>query len=276
MSLPEVASHRRIAFIMLFIGLVGAGIFGYTQLGLSLTPDVSFPMVTVITQMTGASPEEMDNLVTDVMEKAVSGVGGVQQISSTSSTGMSMVSVEFDYGDDMDQAETDVRRAVEDYSGMLPDEADDPRVFVMDPSSRPVVTMSITSSSLDAEALKKFVEDNVDPIINRADGVGSTTVSGGRSRQIRIEPDPAKLADFGVTLAQIAAAFSGRTNDVPIGELSGNGLRTGLTFQMAYDSVEEIGETVVGYRNNSPVILNQIARVTDGLEDVSEIVRVNG
>lgn len=276
MSLQEVASHRRIAFIMLFTGLVGAGIFGYTQLGLSLTPDISFPMITVTTQMTGASPEEMDNLVTDVMEKAVSGVGGVQQINSTSSTGMSMVSVEFDYGDDMDQAETDVRRNVEDYQGMLPDEADDPRIFVMDPSSRPVVTMSITSTILDAEALRKFIEDDVDPIINRADGVGSTTVSGGRVRQILIEPDPAKLADSGITLAQIAAAFSGRTNDVPLGELSGNGVRTGLTFEMSYGSVEEIGETVVGYRDGNPVLLSHIADVTDGLEEVSEIVSVNG
>jgi HAE1 family hydrophobic/amphiphilic exporter-1 len=276
MSLPAVASHRRIAFIMLFIGLIGAGIFGFTQLGLSLTPDISFPMVTVTCEMAGASPEEIDNLVTDVLEKAVSGVGGVQEINSTSSTGVSMVSVEFDYGDDIDQAETDVRRNVEDYQGMLPDEAEDPRIFVMDPSAMPVITMSITSGSLDAQALRKFIEDDVDPIINRADGVGSTAVSGGRVRQILIEPDPAKLADSGISLVQIAAAFSGRTNDVPMGELSGNGIRTGLSFEMSYGSVKEIGETVVGYREGNPVLLTHIADVTDGLEEVSEIVRVNG
>ena len=276
MSLPGIASSRRIAFIMLFIGLVGAGIFGYTQLGLSLTPDISFPMVTVTCEMTGASPEEMDNLVTDVLEKAVSGVGGVQEIHSNSSTGLSIVTVEFDYGDDMDQAETDVRRKVEDYSGMLPDQAGDPTVSVMDPSSMPVISMSITSNDLDAKALRKLIEDDVDPIINRAEGVGATTISGGAVRQISIEPDPAKLADSGVTLAQIAAAFVGRTNDVPAGELSGNGIRTGLTFEMAYASVNEIGATVVGMRQGNPVLLSHIADVTDGEEEVTQIVRVNG
>lgn len=276
MSIPAVASNRRIAFIMLFIGLVGAGIFGYTQLGLSLTPDISFPMVTVSCEMTGASPEEMDNLVTDVLEKAVSGVAGVQEINSTSTTGLSMVTVEFDYGDDMDDAETDVRRKIEDYTGLLPDDAGDPTVSVMDPSSMPVVTMSITSDELDGEALRKLIEDDVDPIFNRAEGVGATTISGGSIRQVRIEPDMARLADSGIGLAQIAAAFAGRTSDVPAGELSGNGIRTGLTFEMAYASVEEISETVVGFRNGNAVLLSHVAEVYDGREEVTQLVRVNG
>ena len=276
MSLPKLAVHRRMAFIMLFLALVGAGIFGYTQLGLSLTPDITFPMVMVSTQMTGSAPEEIDNLVTDVIEKAVSGVSGVEEINSTSSTGLSMVVVSFDYGDDMDQAETEVRRKIEDFAAMLPDQADEPSVSVMDPESMPVIIMSITSDNLDAATLRKLIEDEIEPIINRAEGVGATTVSGGKVRQILIEPDPARLADSGVSLAQIAATFSGRMNDVPAGELSGNGIRTGLSFEMSYNNVDEIGQTVVGYREGNEILLNHIASVTDGFEEITQTVRVDG
>ncbi len=276
MSLSALAVKRKTAFMMVFTALIGAGVFGYTQLGLSLTPDISFPSISVSCKMVGANPEEMDNLVTEVLEQAVSSVSGVQEINSTSSTGYSRVTVDFDYGDDMDQSETDIRRKVEDFSFMLPEGADDPVVSVMDPSSMPVLTISITSDNLDGASLRRLVEEELDPVINRAEGVGATVISGGSIREIQIEPDPARLAETGISLSGIAAALSGRNNNVPAGELVGNGMRTGLSFELAYQSVSEIGETVVGYNGGSAVLLWHVAEVLDGEEEVTQIVRVNG
>lgn len=261
---------------MVFIGLLGAGLYGYLQLGLDLFPDISFPVISVSTTMEGASPEEVENLITRTVEQSVSRVAGVQSVTSTSTSGMSVVSVEFDYGDNMEQAETDIRRSLEDYSDMLPDDADDPVVRVRDPSQMPVMVIAFRSDQMNSFTLRELVEDEIDPLLNRVDGVGATNVIGGRIREIQIEPDPAKLSSLGISLRQLESALAGRNYDQPAGQIIGDNMRTSITSEISYSSVEEIGQTVVTYIGEDPVLLSSIADVIDGEKAVTGHVLVDG
>ncbi|HQM12063.1 MAG TPA: efflux RND transporter permease subunit, partial [Polyangiaceae bacterium] len=138
MNLSDLAVRRGVTFTMVFLVIVGFGLFSLSRLQLDLYPDITLPSVVVITNYTGASPEDIETLVTRPIEGAVAAVKDVEEIRSTSKQGVSLVEVKFDWGKDMDQAETDVRRKLEMIEALLPQDADDSIVFAFDPSLQPV------------------------------------------------------------------------------------------------------------------------------------------
>ncbi|MCK4807898.1 MAG: efflux RND transporter permease subunit, partial [Candidatus Aegiribacteria sp.] len=148
MRLPELSVKRRVAFLMVFIAILGTGIFGLTQLGVDMYPDMEFPMIMVMSTMEGAGPEEMENLVTDPIEQALARVSNVKKVSSTSRAGISIVTAEFNWGHSLNQAETDVRRQLDMFEALLPDDASDPLVFALDPSMQPVMYVGFSSDVL--------------------------------------------------------------------------------------------------------------------------------
>ncbi|MCK5065633.1 MAG: efflux RND transporter permease subunit, partial [Candidatus Fermentibacteraceae bacterium] len=173
MSLPALSVRRRIAFLMVFIALLGTGIFGLTQLGVDMYPDMEFPMIMVMSTLDGAGPEEMENLVTDVIEQALARVTNVKEVSSRSLTGLSIVTAEFTWGHSLQQAETDVRRQLDWFEGYLPEDASDPLVFPLDPSMQPIMYLGFNSENLSDFDLRTIVEEEIEPLFSRLEGVGS-------------------------------------------------------------------------------------------------------
>lgn len=276
MSLPGLSVRRRVAFLMVFVGIFGAGVFGLTQLGVDMYPDMEFPMVMVVTTMEGAGPQEMEGLVTDVIEQAVSRVSNVNEVTSRSMGAVSIVMAEFDWGHDLDQAETDVRRQLDQYEAFLPEDASSPQVIAMDPSMQPVLFAGYSSQSLSSFELRKLVEDEIEPRLSRLDGVGSVSTMGGLRRQINVRVDPARLEASGLTLSQVVGALRSVRDDTPAGYIEAGGMRITLRVETAFDSVEEIEQLVVGHGPGGAVLLRDVAEVEDGQEELQQYTRFNG
>jgi HAE1 family hydrophobic/amphiphilic exporter-1 len=261
---------------MLFIGILGAGVFGLTQLGVDMYPDMDFPMIMVISSLEGAGPEEMEELVTDLLEQAVSRVSNVKNVTSRSMPGLSLVMAEFDWGHDLDQAETDVRRQLDMYEGFLPEDAAEPTVLAMDPSLQPVIFLGFTSETLSEFELRRLVEDEIESRLSRVEGVGSVSTLGGLRRQINVTPYPSRLAETGLSLSQVVGALQSVRNNTPAGYVDAGGMRINLRVESAFETVGEIEQLVVGYTESGPVELRHVADVEDGREEKLQYVRFGG
>jgi len=276
MKLPELSVKRRVAFLMVFIAILGAGIFGLTQLGVDMYPDMEFPMIMVMSSMEGAGPEEMENLVTDPLEQALARVSNVKKVTSTSRAGISIVTAEFNWGHSLNQAETDVRRQLDMFEAALPDDATDPLVFALDPSMQPVLYVGFSSEVLNDFDLRTLIQEEIEPLFSRLDGVGSAVTSGGLERQINVEVDPTAMMSTGVTISQVVGVLSSVRNNTPAGRIDAGGMNMSIRIESAFHSVEEIEQIVVGMNAGSPVLLRDIASVEDGQAEELQYVRFNG
>ncbi|MCD4707704.1 MAG: efflux RND transporter permease subunit [Candidatus Sabulitectum sp.] len=275
MSLSSLSVRRRITFMMIFIFIIGVGFFGLSQLGIDLFPKLEFPMVIVASTMQGAGPEEMENLVTRYLEQAVSRVENVKEVSSTSSNGSSVIMAEFQWGHSLEEAETDIRRQLDLYGSALPDDASDPLVLALDPSMQPIMFIGLSSPVLDDFALRKLIEDEIEPRLARQEGVGSVSVAGGLIREIQIEVDPAKLESSGLSISQVVGALAQVRNDTPAGNLDSGGERINIRIESSVTSLSDLEQLVVGNNQNGPVLLRDIATVVDGEAEVYELIRMN-
>lgn len=276
MRLPELSVRRRVTFLMLFIAVFGTGIFGLTQLGVDMYPDMEFPIIMVLSTMEGAGPEEMENLVTDPLEQALARVSNVKEVTSTSRPGISMVTAEFNWGHSLEQAETDVRRQLDMFEAMLPDDASEPLIFALDPSMQPVFYLGFSSDVLNDFDLRTLIEEEIEPLFSRLDGVGSATTLGGRERQINVVIQPAAMMEAGVTVSQVVGALSSVRNNTPAGRIDSGGINMSIRIESAFHSVEEIEQLVVGFNQGKPILLREIADVEDGESEELQYVRFNG
>ena len=209
MDFIKTSIKRPVAIIMAMFIVLLLGITSITKMQMALTPSIDLPIAIIMTNYDGAGPEEIENLVTDVIEGAVANVENVDSIMSQSSEGMSMVGVQFNYGTDLDKALTDIRDKVSMYESMLPSEAGSPTVLKMDMNASPIAFVTITSEHMSVEELKSFAEDTIQPRLERQTGVADVNLSGGKETEITIEVDPERLEGLGLdiaTLGQIVAA----------------------------------------------------------------------
>ncbi len=277
MNIPRIAVSKRVTFLMVFAGILGVGFFGLSQLGIDLYPKLVFPQIMIFSQLNGAGPEEIENLVTQYLEKAAASTKNVKNVSSTSSPSISVVTAEFNWGSDMNQAETDLRRFLDRYKTFLPDDASDPMVLVMESSLAPMMFMTFSSDMLDAFELRRIVEDEIEPQLRRVEGVGSISISGGFTRQVNVEVDPVVLSQSGLTLSQLVGAIASVGEDSPAGEINIGGLNANISLAGSFESIDDIRQLVVGHRaDGSPVLLEQIATVEDGYAEKVGYVRLNG
>lgn len=280
MSLSSLSVRRGVAFSMAFILIALAGAFSATRLKLDLYPELTFPMVVTITTYEGASPEDIETLISRPIEEGLSAVEGVKTLRSTSKTGTSVVMTEFDWGADMDQAETDVRRALDLVTPYLPTDADAPIVMAMDPSLQPVL-MLLVSGPMSLSELRRLADDDLCPAIERLPGVASAQAMGGLVRQINVTLDPDRIAAFAIDVSQVISAIYQQNRQEPGGTIEPGPLSVTLQLTGRYQSVEQIGEVLVGMRqdgegNALPVQLKDIATVEDGFEERTQIIEVDG
>src|SRR5215204_1793963 len=201
--------------------LIGSGAYATTQLNQELLPDISFPIITISTPVSGAGPDLVDEQVTQPVEDAINGVEGIQSVRSTSSQGFSVVLVEFDLDADTDEAEADLQSALDGIE--LPSQADDPEVESQSASQFPILSLSLAAKGEDLADLTRYAEDDVVPSIEDVEGVSSVDIIGGAERQIKVDLDPKKLKDKGLTTDAVVGAISGAEVDAPVGSVSVDG-----------------------------------------------------
>lgn len=278
MNLSDISVRRGVTFGMLYLMVVGFGLFSLSRLQLDLYPDITFPAIMVITTYTGAGPSDVETLVTRPVEGAVAAVKGIQNIKSDSKQGSSVVTIEFDWGRDMDQAETDVRRKLDLIEGLLPDDADKPLVMAMDPSMQPVVILML-SGNYPQDELRNIAEKDIVPMLERLDGVASAEVAGGLKREIHISLDPGKMEAFAIDVNNVLAAVAQENGQEPGGTIDQGTLNFSIEAEGKFQTVADIGEVVVGakrtFAGTEPIRLKDIAAIEDAFAENTRIIEVD-
>ncbi|MCD4777131.1 MAG: efflux RND transporter permease subunit [Candidatus Aegiribacteria sp.] len=275
MSLPGLVVKRKITFLMIFIIMAGAGLFAVTQLGIDYFPKVDLGKIAVITVLPGAGPSEVEGLITEIIEDAVSGVEGIETIVSISKNGVSMITLEVENSADIDQVETDVRDAVENVKSKLPEGSSDPVIMTMESSSKPLIMMTCSSEMMNGTQLRNLVDEEITPRLGRVEGISSINVSGGYVRQINVEVDPALLAETGIPIARIYGALSAVGGDQPGGDIDDGDMEFAVSVKSGFDDLSSIRELVIGQRSGRPVRLEEVAEVIDSHAEQIDYTHLN-
>ncbi|MFW6114764.1 MAG: efflux RND transporter permease subunit [Thermodesulfobacteriota bacterium] len=274
MSLSSLSIRRAITFAMIYVFVVGFGLFGLARLKIDLYPDISFPVIAIITTYTGVAPADMETLITEPIEEAVASVENIKHIRSQSKLGASLVLAEFDWGIDLDESEKDIRNNIDFIREYLPDEATEPLIVAFDPQKMPILFMSVSGPMGPAE-LRELSETKIKPALERIVGVASAETAGGLERQIQVQIDPVKLHAQGIALNTIISTLQRENLQVPSGKIDEGETEFSIRTLSEYSSVEQIGDTVIGYHGDTPIYIKNIAQVKDDYEELTRIVRNN-
>ncbi len=274
MTLSGLAIKRAITFGMIYCFVVGFGLFGLARLKIDLYPDISFPVIAIITTYTGVAPEDMETLITKPIEEAVASVEKIKHIRSLSKLGASLILAEFDWGIDLDKAERDIRNNIDLIRGSLPDEADEPIIFQFDPQKMPILFMSVSGPMGPAE-LRELCRRRIKPALERLEGVASVETAGGLKRQIQVEVDLSKLHSQRLSVDAVISTIRRENLQIPGGKLDEGEVEFSLRTLSEYNSVNQIANTILGYRNGAPLYIKDIAQVIDGYEEITRVIRNN-
>src|SRR5215469_13757501 len=200
--LAKSVVSRPITVFIVFALLIGLGFFSLANLPIDLYPEINPPYLVVFTSFPGAGPEEVERSVTRPLEAALTGVSGIEKVTSTSSSGTSMVILQFTYGTDLADSSLSVRDALDRIRRILPSTANTPTIFKFDPSMIPIMGLRVTGNRT-PEELREMVEDTIIPRIEQTPGIATASVSGGREKVIRVEIPQNRLEAYGLTITQI-------------------------------------------------------------------------
>ena len=276
MSITELAIKRPSFIIVIFLALGMLAIFGYFQLGYELLPKIDQPYVTVKTLYTGASPGEVENNVTRVIEDALSGIEKVKNISSTSYEGLSLIGIEFYRNATINIAVQDVQRKVNEIISTLPKEVKTPSLLTYSVSQIPVLRLSLTSN-LSPARFYTLVDDQIKPRLSRVQGVGNITINGGLKREIKVNIDAQKVRSYGLSISQVANSINAANLDFPTGKLKDPLRQFVVRVAGKFTSLEEMNNLVVGYsKEGGEIRLRDIAEIHDATIDATLISRFSG
>ncbi len=276
MRLSKLSIRRGVTFSMIYLMLIGAGFYGLASLKLDLYPDITFPIVGVLTDYTGVGPEDIENSVSRTLEKSVISVENIKHVISWSKSGSSTLILEFDWGTDMDMAEIEVRKQIDFVRDYLPPEASDPISFAFNPSMQPIMFLTLMSEELGMAELRKLADDRITASLERIKGVASCYASGGMERQIKVLLDPDKLASHGISSTNVVQTLGMENLQVPGGLVDDEYREFAVRTYGEYKDVDQIRNTVVGYANGQAVYLKNVGLVIDGYKEQTEILRNNG
>ena len=272
-----ISLKRPVTVSMFVAGLVVFGVISYTELGRDLLPDIAYPSLTVMTRYEGAAPEEVEEFITKRLESALATVKGKRRLSSISREGISLITIEFEWGHDMQIATLNVREKLDvaRFQTGFPQDADRPTILRWDPSAKPILGLAITgdASMLD---LKEGVREIIKPRLEQVEGIAFAQISGDIERVIDVEVDREKLMLYNIDLTTIANAINRANANIPGGTIRKGRYRYALRTLGEFDSVEEINSVVVARRDGADIRVRDIAYVRDTAKDRESMATVNG
>ncbi|MEO0184709.1 MAG: efflux RND transporter permease subunit, partial [candidate division WOR-3 bacterium] len=273
MKITEVSVKRPLAISMVFLGLIIFGIISITKLPVDLFPNITLPMMVVMTTYQGAGPQEVETQITQPFEKILGTLNNIDKITSTSSENASMIMLQFTWGTDLDAAANDVRDRLGLILPYLPEDAQQPMIFKFDISQQPVVLYSI-KGNIDPLEIDRIGDDIADRL-QRVGGVAASFVESGVLNEVQILFDYDKLVGLGISPDQIISILRAQNVNFPLGTVeSGTKVYT-LRVLGEYKSLDEIRKTVIGNKNGVPILLEQVADVKLGPSEATSITRTN-
>ena len=281
-TLADISIRNHVFAWMLMLGLIGFGLICFTGyggvvkgLGVSQNPDVDFPVVSVSLNYEGASPEIMETDVVDPVEDAITSVEGVKEISSTSRQGSANITVEFELSRNIDAALQDVQTRVAQAARNLPRELDPPIISKTNPEDQPIMWLSL-SGNRSPTFMADYVRNVIKPSLQTIEGVGEVFIGGYRQRSVRVWFDAARLEAHGLTVQDVNRAIENEHLEVPAGRIETAEREMNVRAEGEAINVAAFRQIVVAFRQGSPVRLEDVAVVEDGLEDRRRLARSDG
>jgi len=275
MAFTEISIKRWISICMLMCCIFLFGVIAFVKLPVELMPSINYPQLSVITYYEKVSPLDVETLITNVIEEAVSAVTNAQKITSHSKEGVSVVTVHFNWGTDMNFASLKVREKIDRIANTLPYGAKTPLILRYDPASLPILVMGITGSS-DAYTLRKWTEDKVKPALQKIDGVGSVVIEGGLKKEILVEIDLARLKAHQLDILKVLEAIRSANLNFPAGSIKKGSVEYLLRTIGEFHDIADIKKVVVGNgAQQEKIYLKDIAHVHWGQRPKKGFSRVN-
>lgn len=275
MTLSETAIKRPVTTWMMIVALLVFGWTAYERIGVSLFPDVDFPIVTVTVIFEGADPETVEREVTDRIEEAANTINGIKSMRSESTEGVAQVFIEFALERDINVASQEVRDKVAGIRADLPAGIETPLIEKFDPDSAPILTI-VVSGPASIRDLTTRAKDVVKPRIEGLKGVGSVRVVGGREREIRLWVRGDALRQYGLTAQDVIDAVGEENIELPGGRLEGANRELVVKTKGKIERVRGFADLVIERRGTTPILLSDVANVEDGMEDERSLSRLNG
>jgi multidrug efflux pump len=268
MSVSEPFIRRPIATSLLGVALLIGGALGYWALPVSALPQVDFPTVQVSTQLPGASPDVIASLITAPLERQLGQIPSLSTMTSTSSFGVSSISLQFDLNRDIDGATQDVQAAINAAAGVLPKNLPYPPVYAkVNPADAPVMTLALTSDTISLRAMSDISDTLLAQRLSQITGVGRVAVLGGLKPAVRVQADLSRLAAYGIAMEDLRNAIAGANVSGPKGSLDGAQQAYTIAANDQIAAADAYRPIIVAYRNGAPVTIGDIAQIVDGLEN---------
>ncbi len=275
MSIYRKAVNNPVTTSLVFVALAIFGIFSLINISLDRFPKFDANVIMVMSSYPGASAEDIETNLSKVLENSLNGVSDLKNITSTSKENISLITLEFIEGVDIDVATNDVRDKLDMVNSVLPDGASLPIIFKFSADDMPIMIMAATAQE-SLPALEKILDDKVATPLARVSGVGTVSIAGAPQREIQVYCDPNKLEAYGLTVAGISSTLASENRNVPSGTIDIGSNAYALRVEKEFTSAEQMLDVVVGYRNGKTIYLRDVARVVDGVEERYQEAYVNG
>ena len=275
MSIYRKAVNNPVTTSLVFIALAIFGVFSLVNISLDRFPKFDANVVMVMSSYPGASAEDIETNLTKVLENSLNGVSDLKDMTSTSKENISLITLEFIEGVDIDVATNDVRDKLDMVNSVLPDGASLPVIFKFSADDMPIMIMSATADQ-SYQALDKILDEKVATPLARVSGVGTVSIAGAPQREIQVYCDPNKLEAYGLTVAGISQIIASENRNVPSGTIDIGSNSYSLRVEKEFNAAEEMLNVVVGHVNGKTIYLRDVARVIDGVEERYQESYLNG
>jgi len=276
MSIYRSAVNKPVTTFLIFLAFAILGVFSLVKLPIDFFPDIESNVLMVMASYPGASAEDVENNLTKSLENALNGVSDLKDLTSQSRENVSVLTLEFKYGIDIEAATNDVRDKLDMVTSTLPDGASAPMIFKFSADDMPILILAATADQ-SVSALDKILDDKVATPLARVSGVGTVSVAGAPQREIQVYCDPTKLQAYGLTISTLAGVISAENRNIPSGSIDIGSETYSLRIKKEFKDPSELLDLVVGYSpTGGAVYLRDVARIQDGLEEKSQEAFTNG
>ena len=278
MNISRVAVERPVATLMFYLAVILLSFISLRQLSVDLLPDISFPRLSVVTRCQGVAPEEIETLITSRLEAAVKSVPGIRRVESVSKEGLSYMTLEFNWGTNMDFALLHVREKLDSaaYGQLLPQGTESPTIIPLDPQTKPIMILAVSGQGSLLE-LKEFTEELIKPRLEQIEGIGSAEVAGGLEREIQVEVDPELLPLYGLSIEQISQRIGAFNQNLQGGTIKKGRFKFALRVVGEITSLDEIGAmSLKSTAGRGVVRLADVAKVSDSVKEQEGKTTLNG
>ena len=276
MSISRPFILRPIATSLLMAALLLVGIVAYKQLPISALPQVDYPTIQVVTFYPGASPDVTASSITSPLERQFGQLPGLNQMTSSSSFGASVITLQFNLEENIDVAEQEVQAAINSAQTFLPNDLPTPPIYSkVNPADAPIMTLAMTSDSMPLHKVQDLADTTFAQKIAQLPGVGLVTISGGQKPSVRIQANPTALASYGISLEQLRSVIAAVNVDQAKGQLQDSRQSYTIDANDQLFKPEDYADTIVAYKNGNPVRLSDVATVIEGPENAYQAAWVN-